>query len=230
MKRFRFFRFVTASTLCLCITFSGCEVIQNASNTAKGGAIGTGAGAAVGAGVGKMAGNTAVGAIIGAVIGGATGALIGNKMDKQRKELEKIEGAKVEAANNGEAIKVTFESGILFATNSSTLSNASKASLSKFAESLRTHTETNVEIFGHTDNTGSDAVNNPLSDKRAASVRDFLVAQGVSLNRLISYGKGSAEPVASNDTAAGRTQNRRVEIYILANAQMIQSAQEGNLK
>ncbi|MDR1170398.1 MAG: OmpA family protein [Prevotellaceae bacterium] len=222
--------FITAGILSICLIFSGCETIKNTSSAVKGGAIGTGAGAAVGAGVGKLAGNTGVGAIIGAVIGGATGALIGNKMDKQRKELEKIEGAKVETANNGEAIKVTFESGILFATNSSSLSNASKMSLSKFAESLKTHTDTNVEIFGHTDITGSDAVNIPLSQQRAASVQSYLIAQGVGSNRLISYGKGSYEPVASNDTSTGRAQNRRVEIYILANAQMIQNAQEGKLQ
>jgi outer membrane protein OmpA-like peptidoglycan-associated protein len=222
--------FMTAGILSICLLFSGCETIRNTNSTVKGGAIGTGAGAAVGAGVGKLAGNTAVGAIIGAVIGGATGALIGNKMDKQRKELEKIEGAKVEVANGGEAIKVTFESGILFATNSSTLSSVSKASLLKFAESLKQHTDTNVEIFGHTDITGSDAVNIPLSQQRAASVQSYLIAQGVSSNRLISYGKGSAEPIASNDNSAGRAQNRRVEIFILANAQMIQDAEQGKLK
>jgi outer membrane protein OmpA-like peptidoglycan-associated protein len=218
---------ITAGILCICLVFSGCETIRNTSSAVKGGAIGTGAGAAVGAGVGKIAGNTAVGAIIGAVIGGATGALIGNKMDKQRKELEKIEGAKVETVNEGEAIKVTFESGILFATNSSTLSSESKASLTKFAESLKTHTDTNVEIFGHTDITGSDAVNIPLSQQRAASVQSYLIMQGVGSGRLISHGKGSSEPIASNDNATGRTQNRRVEIYILANAQMVQAAQEG---
>jgi outer membrane protein OmpA-like peptidoglycan-associated protein len=221
--------FITAGILCICLVFSGCETIKNTSSTVKGGAIGTGAGAAVGAGVGKIAGNTAAGAIIGAIIGGATGALIGNKMDKQRKELEKIEGAKVETANNGEAIKVTFESGILFATNSSTLSNASKVSLVKFAESLKTNPDTNVEIFGHTDDTGSDAINIPLSQQRAASVQSFLIAQGVSSNRLISFGKGSSDPVASNNTTTGRAQNRRVEIYILASAQMIQDAHSGQL-
>jgi outer membrane protein OmpA-like peptidoglycan-associated protein len=219
--------FITAGILCICLIFSGCETIKNTNSTVKGGAIGTGAGAAVGAGVGKLAGNTAVGAIIGAVIGGATGAFIGNKMDKQRKELEKIEGAKVETVNDGEAIKVTFESGILFATNSSTLSSVSKVSLSKFAESLKNNPDTNVEIFGHTDITGSDAINIPLSQQRAASVQSYLIMQGVASNRLISHGKGSSEPVADNNTAAGRTQNRRVEVFILANAQMIQSAQQG---
>jgi outer membrane protein OmpA-like peptidoglycan-associated protein len=221
--------FITAGTLCLCLTFSGCETIKNTSSGVKGGVIGTGAGAAVGAGVGKLAGNTAVGAVIGAVIGGTTGALIGHKMDKQRKELEQIEGAKVESVNDGEATKVTFESGILFATNSSTLGSASKASLTKFAESLKSNNETNVEIFGHTDNTGSDAVNIPLSQQRAASVQTYLISQGVQSNRLISYGKGSAEPLTTNETATGRSQNRRVEIIILANENMVQAAQQGTL-
>jgi outer membrane protein OmpA-like peptidoglycan-associated protein len=219
--------FITAGILCICLVFSGCEAIKNTNSSVKGGAIGTGAGAAVGAGVGKLAGNTALGAIIGAVVGGATGAVIGHKMDKQRKELEKIEGAKVEAANDGEAIKVTFESGILFATNSHTLNNASKVSLIKFAESLKANPDTNVEIFGHTDITGSDAVNIPLSQQRATAVQLYLIEQGVGSNRLISHGKGSSEPVASNDSAAGRAQNRRVEIYILASAQMIQDAHAG---
>jgi outer membrane protein OmpA-like peptidoglycan-associated protein len=227
MKTMKFF---TAGILCICLIFSGCETIRNTSSAVKGGAIGTGAGAAVGAGVGKLAGNTAVGAIIGAVVGGATGALIGNKMDKQRKELEKIEGAKVETANNGEAIKVTFESGILFTKNSSTLNDVSKSSLLKFAESLKANPDTNVEIIGHTDITGNDAINIPLSQQRAAAVQSYLVAQGVGFNRLMSYGKGSSEPIASNETAAGQAQNRRVEIYILASAQMIQDAQAGKLK
>jgi outer membrane protein OmpA-like peptidoglycan-associated protein len=230
MRKKRVFKLITAGTLCLCLTFSGCETIQNTSSGVKGGVIGTGAGAAVGAGVGKIAGNTAVGAVIGAVIGGTTGALIGHKMDKQRKELEQIEGAKVEAVNDGEATKVTFESGILFATNSSTLGSASKASLTKFAESLKANNETNVEIFGHTDNTGTDAINIPLSQQRAASVQTFLISQGVQSNRLISFGKGSSEPVTTNETATGRTQNRRVEIIILANENMVQSAQQGTLK
>jgi outer membrane protein OmpA-like peptidoglycan-associated protein len=220
-------KLITAGILCVCLILSGCETIKNTNSTVKGGAIGTGAGAAVGAGVGKIAGNTAVGAIIGAVIGGTTGALIGRKMDKQRKELENIEGAKVETVNNGEAIRVTFESGILFATNSSTLSSVSKTALTKFAESLKTNPDTNVEIFGHTDNTGSDAVNIPLSQQRAASVHSYLVSQGVTSNRLVFSGKGSAEPVVANDSAAGRAQNRRVEIYILASAQMIKDAHQG---
>lgn len=226
----RIFNFSTIGVLCICLIFSNCTAIQNTSSAVKGGAVGTVAGGAVGAGVGKMAGNTAVGAVIGALVGGTAGALIGNKMDKQRKELEKIEGAKVETANEGEAIKVTFESGILFATNSSTLSDASKNSLVKFAASLKQNSDTNVEIYGHTDSKGNDGINIPLSERRAATVQSFLVSQGVSTARLISYGKGSSEPITTNETEAGRAQNRRVEVYILASANMIQEAQQGTLK
>lgn len=208
------------------LILSGC----GASRTVKGGAIGTGAGAATGAGVGAVIGGSkgaAWGAGIGAVLGGTAGAIIGNKMDKQKAELEAIEGAQVESVNEGEAIKVTFESGILFATNSSTLNAASRTSLDKFATSLMNNPDTDVKIYGHTDSTGSDAINNPLSQRRAESVYNYLLSKGISGNRLESQGFGSSQPVADNTTVAGRSQNRRVEVYILPNAKMIQEAKEG---
>ncbi|MFA7492931.1 MAG: OmpA family protein [Proteiniphilum sp.] len=207
------------------LVLSGC----GASNTVKGGGIGAGAGAAVGAGIGAIAGGgkgAAWGAGIGAVLGGSAGAIIGNKMDKQAAELEQIEGAQVEKVNEGEAIKVTFESGILFATNSSTLNTASRASLDKFATSLQNNPDTDVKIYGHTDSTGSDAINNPLSQRRAESVYNYLVSKGVSGARMLSEGFGSTEPIADNNTQAGRAQNRRVEVFILPNAKMIREAQE----
>lgn len=207
------------------LIFSGC----GASGLVKGGAVGAGTGAAVGAGVGAIAGGgrgAVWGASIGTVIGGAAGAIIGKKMDKQKAELEKIEGAKVEEANEGEAIKVTFESGILFATNSSTLSSASRSSLDKFAASLQNNPDTDVEIFGHTDSTGSDAINNPLSERRAESVYNYLASKGVAGLRMSYEGFGSKQPIADNNTVEGRAENRRVEIYILPNAKMIQEAQE----
>ncbi|NLC85765.1 MAG: OmpA family protein [Bacteroidales bacterium] len=200
-----------------------------ANRTVKGGAIGAGSGAAVGAGVGAIAGGgrgAAVGAGIGAIIGGAAGAIIGNKMDKQAAELQQIEGAQVEKVNEGEAIKVTFESGILFATNSSTLNSASRASLDKFASSLQNNPDTDVEIYGHTDSTGSDAINNPLSVRRAESVYNYLISKGVSGLRMSYEGFGSTQPIADNSTAAGRTENRRVEVFILPNAKMIQDAKQ----
>ncbi len=214
------------------ILLSGALILSScgASNTVKGGGIGTGAGAAVGAGVGSVIGGgkgAAWGAGIGAVLGGTAGAIIGNKMDKQKAELEAIEGAQVETVNEGEAIKVTFESGILYATNSSTLNAASRSSLDRFATSLQNNPDTDVRIYGHTDSSGSDAINNPLSQRRAESVYNYLLSKGISGNRMESQGFGSSQPVADNTTVAGRTQNRRVEVYILPNAKMIQDAKEG---
>ncbi|MBP9482044.1 MAG: OmpA family protein, partial [Parabacteroides sp.] len=160
----RNFKMISVFMLCVAVLFSGC----GASNTVKGTAIGVGGGAAVGAGVGKIAGNTALGAIIGAAVGGTAGALIGKKMDKQKKELEStLPDATVESVNNGEAIKVTFDSGILFATNSSTVSEASKSALRNFATSLNTNPDTNIKVIGHTDNTGKVDYNQTLSEKRA---------------------------------------------------------------
>ncbi|KUK75545.1 MAG: hypothetical protein XD92_1548 [Proteiniphilum acetatigenes] len=207
------------------LILSGC----GASRAVKGGGIGAGAGAAVGAGIGSIAGGgrgAAIGAGIGAVLGGTAGAIIGNKMDKQAAELEQIEGAKVEKVNQGEAIKVTFESGILFATNSSTLNSASRSSLDKFATSLLNNPDTDVKIYGHTDSTGSDAINNPLSQRRAESVYNYLLTKGISGSRMEAQGCGSTQPVADNNTAAGRSENRRVEVYILPNEKMIQEAKE----
>ncbi len=200
-----------------------------ASNTVKGTGIGAGAGAALGAGIGAIVGGgkgAAWGAGIGAAVGGTSGAIIGKKMDKQAAELAKIEGAQVEKINEGEAIKVTFESGILYATNSSTLNTTSRESLNKFAQSLLDNPDTDVQVYGHTDSTGSDAINNPLSQKRAESVYNYLVSKGVSGNRMVSEGFGSKEPIADNSTVAGRAQNRRVEIYILPNAKMIEDAEK----
>ena len=216
--------------LCVTIVFSGC----GASNTAKGTAIGAGGGAAIGAGLGALLGGgkgAAIGAGIGAVAGGTAGVLIGNKMDKQKKELEEmIKDAQVETVNEGQAIRVTFDSGILFATNSSTLNQASRTALTNFANSLKTHPDTDVEIYGHTDSSGNDNINIPLSKERAGSVQNFLEGQGIPSLRMESIGLGSSQPVADNGTAAGRTLNRRVEVYILPNAKMIEEANAGTLK
>ncbi|MDR1369741.1 MAG: OmpA family protein [Dysgonamonadaceae bacterium] len=218
-----------ALLLCVAIIFGGC----NTSNTAKGTGIGAGGGAAVGAGLGaliKGGKGAAWGAGIGAIVGGAAGALLGNKMDKQKAELERIQGAQVESVNDGQAIKVTFESGILFATNSSTLNQVSKNSLTQFSNSLKTNSDTDVQIYGHTDSSGNDQINIPLSQQRAQSVMDYIIYQGVSASRIISKGMGSSIPVADNATSAGKTQNRRVEVYIIPNQKMIREAQQGTLK
>ncbi|MFT4073003.1 MAG: OmpA family protein [Dysgonamonadaceae bacterium] len=223
MKHLSFF---SAILLSVAILFSSC----GASNTLKGTGIGAGAGAALGAGIGAIIGGgkgAAWGAGLGTVVGGSAGAVIGHKMDKQKKELEQINGAQVESINDGQAIKVTFESGILFPTNSSTLNSASRNSLDKFATSLVNNPDTDVKIYGHTDNTGTDAINNPLSDRRASAVYTYLTQRGVNSSRLASQGMGSTQPVADNTTNAGRAQNRRVEVYILPNTKMLQDAQQG---
>jgi outer membrane protein OmpA-like peptidoglycan-associated protein len=213
-----------AVALCATLVLAGC----NMSNTAKGTMIGAGGGAAVGAVIGAIAGNTAVGAAIGTAVGAGTGAIIGKKMDKAKKEAEAVKSAQVETitdANGLEAIKVTFDSGILFATNKADLNAASKASLTQFAEVLKENKDMDIAIFGHTDNTGTDAVNNPLSKNRAQSVSKFLKSQGVSSSQIKTIdGQGSKNPVADNSTAEGRKQNRRVEVYMYASEQMIKDA------
>ncbi len=206
------------------------------SNQTKGGILGGSGGALIGAGIGAIAGKgkgAAIGAAVGGAVGTGAGILIGRKMDKQQAELEKIEGAQVETvtdSNNLQAIKVTFDSGILFATGKSNLSQSSKDALTKFASSLVSTPETDVKIYGHTDNTGSREVNIRVSNERAESVSKYLIERGVSGARIATEGKAYDEPVASNETAEGRAQNRRVEIYITANAQMIQEAEQGTLQ
>lgn len=226
----RNWKLLSVLLLCMAVVFSSCGTW---SNTAKGTAIGVGGGAAVGAGVGAIAGNTALGSIIGAAVGGTAGALIGKKMDKQKKELEASlpEEAVVESINEGEALKVTFDSGILFATNSSTVSAASKSALRNLATSLNANPDTDIKIVGHTDSTGKVDYNQTLSEKRAKSVYDYLMEdQGISSSRMTFEGKGIHEPVADNATPEGRAKNRRVEILILPNARMLQQAQDGTLK
>jgi outer membrane protein OmpA-like peptidoglycan-associated protein len=205
---------------------SSCSQTKKVSNQDKGVAIGATGGAVAGGVIGHKAGNTAVGAVIGGVVGGVAGGIIGHHMDKQKKEIEDIKEAKVETIKDGEGLKVTFEEGILFQTNSSTLNPSSQDALTKFATSLKNNQETNVVISGHTDNTGSDAINDPLSEKRAESVANYLKSKGVSGKRLTTVGSGSRQPVASNETAEGRQQNRRVEVVIVANDKMVKEAKE----
>jgi len=216
---------IVAVALCAALVVTGCNV----SNTAKGTAIGAGGGAVLGAIVGKIAGNTAIGAAIGTAVGAGAGAIIGHKMDKAKKEAEAVKNAQVEGvkdSNGLDAVKVTFDSGILFATNKADLNAASKASLQQFATVLKNNADCDVAIYGHTDNTGSDAINNPLSVNRANSVSNYLRSLGVPASQIKSVeGQGSTNPVADNSTAEGRKQNRRVEVYMYASQAMIQAAE-----
>ena len=200
----------------------------NASKTTKGTAIGAGAGAAMGAMIGNHYDNTALGAIIGATVGGTAGALIGKKMDKQAEELEReIEGAEVTRVEEG--IRVTFDSGLMFAVNESGLNATTKENLGSLANTLNEYDGTEILIEGHTDASGSEEYNQSLSEKRAKSVKDYLTAQGVDASRLIMMGYGEAQPIADNETAEGKQKNRRVEVAIYASEEMKEAAENGTL-
>ncbi len=224
----------------LCIVLSAAMLLGasscNMTNMGKGALIGGGGGAALGAGIGAIFGKgkgAAIGAAVGAAVGATAGTLIGRKMDKQKAELEKIAGAQVDTvsdANGLRGIKVTFEGGILFDTNKSNLSTKAKNSLTQFAASLQNNPQTDVHIYGYTDNTGSRSVNEKLSTERAKSVLTYLNKAGVATTRMSSQGCAWDDPVADNSTAAGRAQNRRVEVYITANEDMIKAAENGTLQ
>ena len=220
--------------LCGAMILSGCSSMSKMAQDAL---IGTGAGAAVGAGVGALIGKdgkaAAIGAAVGSAVGATAGAIIGKKMDQKAAELAALEAATVETvedANGLEAIKVTFDSGILFALNRADLNAASKTNLAKFAAQMADLPETDITIYGHTDNTGSDAVNEKLSLQRANSVSTLLQNNGIAKSRITAEGKSYSMPVATNETAEGRAQNRRVEVYISANENMIKAAEEAAAK
>ena len=201
------------------------------SKGVKGGIIGGLGGAVVGGVAGRMIGGksgTATGAIIGAVVGGTAGALIGRKMDKQAADLRRdLEGAKVERV--GEGIKITFASGILFGSNSSSLTPEAAGTIDELATTLKKYADTNVVVEGHTDASGSDAINQPLSERRAQAVANEITSQGVDAARITSTGYGSKQPVSDNTTATGKAANRRVEVAIFANEKMQKAAQKGQL-
>ena len=204
---------------------SSCKSWKNAE---KGGAIGAGAGAGIGAVIGKQSGNTIVGAIIGAAVGGTSGALIGNYMDKQVAEMKRdLEGAQVERV--GEGIKITFDSGLLFAVNSSSLNQASQTNLLKLSDVLNKYDDTEILIEGHTDNTGADDYNKSLSVKRADEVGRFLKQGNVSGSRISTKGYGESQPLMDNASEAGRNQNRRVDVAIFANKKLKKAAEKGTL-
>ena len=228
MKSFK----TIAVSMCAVLVMAGCNNMQ------KGAAIGAGGGALLGAIVGKIAGNTAIGAAVGGAVGAGAGAIIGKKMDKAKAEAEAVKNAQVESvtdANGLQAVKVTFDSGILFATGSSTLSSTAQSSLFQFANVLKNNADCDVAVQGYTDNAGwknstaaqSQQKNLELSQQRAQSVTNYLLSQGVSTTQIRStMGYGEANPVADNATAAGKAQNRRVEVYMYASQKMIQEAQQ----
>ncbi|HSQ58882.1 MAG TPA: OmpA family protein [Acidobacteriota bacterium] len=195
------------------------------SNKAKGGVIGATAGAAAGAVIGKQTGNTAVGAIIGAAVGGAAGVWIGSYMDRQAAEMERdLQGAKI--VRVGEGIKITFDSGLLFAVDKATLNETSKRELADLAVILNKYPDTNILLEGHTDATGSEEYNLELSRKRSQAVANELAGQSVNPTRFTIMGYGEVQPIDSNETDYGRQQNRRVEVAIYANDKLKKVASE----
>ena len=216
---------MSGAVLISSLGFSGCT----ASKTAKGGAIGAASGGVIGGIIGNKKGNTAVGAIIGAAVGGTAGAVIGRYMDKQAKEIEEeVEGAKVERV--GEGILITFDSGLLFEFGSYQLNAATRQNLDNFANTLQKYPDTEIRIEGHTDSIGSDEVNQKLSVQRASAVSDYIRRKGVAANRLVIQGYGKTQPIATNETEAGRRENRRVEVAIYANEALVNNAKSGKLK
>ena len=223
---------IIAICLSATLVFASCS---SWTKTTNGTLLGSGAGAALGAGIGLLIGNdaesAAIGAAIGGAVGGGAGAVIGHKMDKKAEELAALEAAQIEKitdVNGLEGIKVTFDSGILFGFNSSKLNSESKKSLDKFAETMADMTETDITVYGHTDNVGTEEANVKVSTKRAEEVAGYLTKAGIAKERITSKGMSFTMPVADNDTEEGRAQNRRVEIYITANENMIKEAEAQN--
>lgn len=216
-----------------CVVLVGCNSNSwnNMSKTGQGAIIGAGGGAALGSIIGAIAGNTGIGAAIGTAVGAGTGAVVGNRMDKVKKQAqEQLQNAEVETVkdNNGlDAVKVTFSSGILFATNQYELTTTSKNELNNLVNIMKQNPDVSIDVQGYTDSTGSDAINNPLSVNRARSVANYLTANGVQYAQMKNVnGYGSSNPVADNSTEAGRQKNRRVEVYLYASQEMINNAQQ----
>ena len=193
----------------------GLGACASLNNKEKGGIIGATGGAVVGGAIGNANGSTAKGAILGAVVGGAAGMIIGHQMDKQAAELKQnIPGAVVERV--GEGIQVTFASGLLFDFDSDIVRSEARTNLSNLAASLDKYPGSELLIAGHTDSVGTEAYNLALSQRRAEAAASFLASKGVDRSRLSSRGLGETEPVAPNETDAGRSKNRRVEVAIYA--------------
>ena len=177
-------------------------------------------GAAIGAGLGILTGQGGKDkldrAVVGGAIGAAAGGLIGHNLDRQAAELQaELNDSRIRVVNEGNQLRVVMPNGILFATDSASVQGSIQNDLYTVADNLNRYPNTRVEVVGHTDNTGSAAYNQDLSERRAAAVASILRSAGVSGGRIASYGRGESMPVASNLTADGQAQNRRVEILII---------------
>jgi outer membrane protein OmpA-like peptidoglycan-associated protein len=202
------------STAALAVLLTGCAGM---TDTQRNTGIGAGAGALGGAAIGSITGGRAgTGAAIGAGVGALGGYLWSQRMEAQKREMEAATrgtGIGVTQTANNE-LKLAIPSDVSFDTGRSAIKANFAPILNQFANGLRNNPSAEVRIIGHTDSTGTDAVNNPLSVDRAASTRDYLIARGVPSSAFRIEGRGSREPVADNASDAGRAQNRRVEIYV----------------
>lgn len=185
------------------------------SNTAGGALLGVGGGALAGALIGGAAGDARLGALIGAGVGGIGGAAIGSYMDQQESELRaQLQGTGVSVTRVGDQIILNMPSNITFPVDQATIQPQFSETLVSVGLVLKKFNKTLVDVYGYTDNTGSDAYNLDLSQRRANSVAAMLSSQGIDQRRFYVQGRGKADPIASNATESGRSQNRRVEIQL----------------
>jgi outer membrane protein OmpA-like peptidoglycan-associated protein len=206
---------VTATALAA--TLGGCaNMDETQRGTAKGAGIGAGAGAVLGAMMGGSREDAAKGAAIGAIGGAIAGNVWSHKMQRQKQQMEAATaGTGVTVSQTADnRLKLELPSDISFSTGSYAIQPNFRSVLDQFASSLQENPATRISIVGHTDSSGSDAINNPLSVNRAASTRDYLSSRGVSLGRMSIDGRGAREPIAGNETPEGRARNRRVEIFV----------------
>lgn len=203
-------RTLISKVLSLFIVISMVSCTSPGKRTAMGAGIGAGTGAVIGGLIGSQSGNAGKGALIGAALGGAMGTFIGNRLDKQAKELERL--AEVRRTEDG--LVARLKSDILFDTNSSTLKSATSGNVDQIAQILKKYPENNIAVIGHTDNSGADSYNFSLSQRRAAAVASRLMSSGVPSAYLSQQGAGESQPIADNTSPAGRSRNRRVELVI----------------
>jgi outer membrane protein OmpA-like peptidoglycan-associated protein len=209
-------RTLSVSTLAVALALGGCaNMTETQEGTAKGAAIGAAAGALLGAATGGSKSATQ-GAVIGAGAGALGGYIWSKKMQEQKAAMEQATAgtgvAVSQTADN--RLKMEIPADISFDVGRSAIKSNMAGVLNQFATTLNANTATSISIIGHTDSTGSDAINNPLSLDRANSARDYLIARGVAVARFHTEGRGSREPVADNGSAEGRAKNRRIEVYV----------------
>lgn len=212
-------RRATTIALVTLLLASGCA--EPMSRTQKGTLIGAGAGAAAGALAGQAIGRdtkgTVIGAAAGAAVGAGTGAAVGRYMDNQEKAMREALAsvAGVNVVRDGDLLHITFRSDSQFDVNSFTLRSSAQQDVARMAAILKEYEKTNIRVAGHTDATGSESLNQTLSERRAEAVKNIMLAQGVAANRLTTIGFGKSQPIADNATAQGRQLNRRVEITVV---------------